>query len=268
MRTDCLSLITTAQAGAYSAVAAHRPLARIWGQIAGTLDGSLAALANHERLVWMPAHTTLKTIGELKLSNGQRLSPVDWRANRLVDKLAKDEASRGLAPLAITRALTNGTALVKHAAITLGRVTHAANNHTVVELDSGGKEVKKTFRDSCDAPLWAKRRASDLEKPAHGCKINCLSHNVEKSCIATPAQNSRPHSLNYVLDDVGENGSKRRRTGTHSRDSKSEQQRLLKRRVEELGSSLVAPAGRPSAAERTAALKRRVQAKALASTDA
>ena len=39
-------------------------------------------------LVWMPAHQSIATIGEGKLSNGQRLSALDWRANRFVDVLA------------------------------------------------------------------------------------------------------------------------------------------------------------------------------------
>ena len=121
MRTDCLSLITTAQAGVESATAAHRPLARIWSQIAMTMDGSLQALCNHDNLVWQPAHLAPTAIGVAKLSNGRRLSPVDWRANRLVDALAKKAASRGLAPNAVIRALEGSSALVTHAALVLGR---------------------------------------------------------------------------------------------------------------------------------------------------
>ena len=89
MRTDCRALLDSLAAGVEVATAASRPLARIWARIAQALDGSFEGLQHSGMLVWMPAHCTLGAVGEAKLSNGCRLSTIDWRANRLADALAK-----------------------------------------------------------------------------------------------------------------------------------------------------------------------------------
>ena len=49
-------------------------------------------MVEDSKLVWMPAHTSTGAVREAKLSNGTRLSMLDWRANRLVDALAKISA--------------------------------------------------------------------------------------------------------------------------------------------------------------------------------
>ena len=63
--------------------------------------------------------------------NGQRLSTVDWRANRLVDALAKLDAALRELPAACVKLLDSAECAVKHSAKLLARVTHAANNHTL-----------------------------------------------------------------------------------------------------------------------------------------
>ena len=57
------------------------------------MDGSINRLAKDGLLVWMPAHQTSAAIGVQTLSNGDKLSATDWRANRLVDALAKQAAA-------------------------------------------------------------------------------------------------------------------------------------------------------------------------------
>ena len=54
MRTDCLSLLKTAQAGTEAATAPSRQLARIWVCVANILDGDLTALKRTNLLVWQP----------------------------------------------------------------------------------------------------------------------------------------------------------------------------------------------------------------------
>ena len=92
MRTDCQALLSTLRSSPSDATGANRQLARIWVSVAEVLGGCFKAFQDCDRLVWMPAHTTLASVGEVKMSNGQRLTTVDWRANRLVDALAKTSA--------------------------------------------------------------------------------------------------------------------------------------------------------------------------------
>ena len=92
-------------------------------------------------------------------SNGKRLSPVDWRANRLVDKLAK-AAAEAVQPSENTRKLVlSADAAAGHAAGLLGIVTHVANNFEVCETRETGTVSRKVLRDSSDRPR-AKRLQS------------------------------------------------------------------------------------------------------------
>eukprot|EP00973_Karenia_brevis_P038886 5368537-Karenia_brevis.AAC.1 len=92
--TDCQSLLMTTRSGTARATAAKRPLARIWNLIAAALDGRIEALTASGKLVWMPAHRSLSSIGEIWRSDGRRVKVVDWRANQLADALAKMAAPR------------------------------------------------------------------------------------------------------------------------------------------------------------------------------
>ncbi len=166
MRTDCLALIATAAAGVTRATNPRKQLARTWSLIAHILDGDLQQLANHCMLVWMPAHNSPSAIGEVKLSNGARVTHVDWRANRLADGLAKLAAADGAPPTAVLRLLKSAQAAVEDFAKLLGRVTYAANHHVVQRPDSGGNLVNHTLRDSVDKPRGARRAKSSASPPA------------------------------------------------------------------------------------------------------
>ena len=155
MRTDCYSLLTMARSGTAAATDASRLLARIWSNIAHYLDQDISALADSRLLVWVPAHQTLAMVGEKKLSNGARLSLVDWRANRLADALAKLAATRWQAPAAALRLLDSAAALTRHAALSLGQVTFAANNHRTVVTDEFGLESVVISRDATPKPKAA-----------------------------------------------------------------------------------------------------------------
>ena len=125
------------------------------------MDGDLPALTYQELLVWMPAHQNINMIGEKKLSNGMRLTPIDWRANRLVDGLAKRRAAQRALPTAASRLLNSGAAAVRHYSILLGRVTYAANNHTVYRTGEDGKQHAHVIRDAMQVPRVYKRKAPD-----------------------------------------------------------------------------------------------------------
>ena len=87
---------------------------------------------------WMPAHLGVHAACGRRGSDGRPITVLDWRANRLVDKLASLVSAR--APLAkpCSALLRSAKAAVLHAAAQLGAVTHAANHHVTWEEADGG----------------------------------------------------------------------------------------------------------------------------------
>ncbi len=164
IRTDCLSLITTAAAGIEKASEPRRLLARIWVLIGIALDGDIQQLSDDSTLVWVLAHTSPSSIGEAKRSDGARLTHIDWRANRLADGLAKQAAAMAQPPPAVLRLLASAFAAVRHAAKLLARVTHASNNHAVTVTAEDGTSVSKVVRDSVDKPR-AKQKQKAVGPP-------------------------------------------------------------------------------------------------------
>ena len=152
MRTDCESLLKTASAGTQHATKASRPLARVWRLIADTMGTDVSTLMTTGLLVWVPAHLSHSAVGEAKLSDGSRLTPVDWRANRLVDKLAKIAAGAHCEPQNVLDLVESLDAATAHAAALLGIVTHTSNNHRVTEVDELGNLISHIKRDSTDKP--------------------------------------------------------------------------------------------------------------------
>ena len=73
-------------------------------------------LISSGKVVWMPAHKTHLAIGSVHLSNGVPLSATDWRANRLVDCLAKAAAKSLAAPRDVSAFLRSADAAAAHAA--------------------------------------------------------------------------------------------------------------------------------------------------------
>ena len=246
MRTDCLSLLTTASVGVARATDPRKALARIWCHIAATVDGELEQLAADNLLVWLPAHQSMASVGEAKLSSGARLSQLDWRANRLVDGLAKAAAARRQPPLAVTRVLKWGREAVVHAAQLLGRVTHQANNHKVLEVGPDGVQATRTYRDSADAPRT---------KPCR--------RTAAKPAAAAPAAKPVLREVVPWQPSNGPSGLRARRTPRAHSASAFDRQHL-QRRVQEIGDALRAPDGRAAAADRLQALRARVLARAPA----
>ena len=102
---------------------------------------------------------------------------LDWRANRLVDALAKTAAAHDAAPSKVVRCLQKADVAAAHAACLLGIVAHAANNHTTSELGDGGQVVQTDSRDSSERQ-WA--RPVPTEVPS---RSSCAS---TSSCKAAP----------------------------------------------------------------------------------
>ena len=187
MRTDCLALLQTAQAGTSQATKASKPLARVWKLIAATLGTDVSFLTESGVLVWVPAHLSHAAIGESKLSNGTRLSCVDWRANRLVDKLAKTAAAAASDQKQEVKVLESFEAATTSAAALLGLVTHAANNHRVAVEDDTGKVSYTSKRDSVDKPRGKKPSQCNLATTASSTLTTAAKKRTAEPPSSAPA---------------------------------------------------------------------------------
>ena len=154
------ALLSTALAGNSRATSPSKVLGRIWCDIAHILDEDVSSLVLSGKLVWLPAHCARTNVGQSKLSNGQRMTAIDWRANRLVDQLAKNAAAFNALTKPAADMINSTAKLAKHYFAQLAQVTHAANNHSVVRVDENGNATTHTVRDSMHRPRFAKKTAS------------------------------------------------------------------------------------------------------------
>ena len=146
--TDCLGLVETASNGTAAAVTSRKHLARVWSNIANSLDGRIDSLFSNKALVWMPAHLTSVAIGQANKSNDSPVTARDWRANRLVDGLAKLAADDGATPVSHAKLVCSAEALVRHRAAQLAVATYNANNHKIEVVKEDGTVGSRTIRDS------------------------------------------------------------------------------------------------------------------------
>jgi hypothetical protein len=249
MRTDCLSLLSTAAHGTAEAVQAKKQLARVWRMLASHIDGNITVLMDEQRLTWMPAHQTIGMVDEKTRSDGAKLSMVDWRANRLVDLLAKQAAEARALPKNAVALLDSATVAVREAAKLLGRVTHAANNHSVTEIVNG-KEVKTVKRDAMMPPKDKAKRKAESEA------VEVAEPPAKKSRKKTAKPEVKPWSEQSVPKPRVRNAS-----AMHELRLQAFQQACTKRRVEEVGSALTPIDNGLSGKTRFEALKRRLQDK-------
>ena len=142
--TDCLNLVTTLEAGRAAATDARSPLARIWVDIFKSLDDEEQV----RQPLWMPSHGAQHFIGSAKKSNGAVVTSLDWRANRLVDLLAKKAASETRVSPQSLRTVTAAADAVRFSMAKLGAVTHAANNFKLVTYLPDGSPTTTIKRDS------------------------------------------------------------------------------------------------------------------------
>ncbi len=83
--TECQTIQTGWAHGPKWVTAAGRRYARIWCQVAISLDEA----DDKDVIVWMPAHTTMSDVGVKVLSTGAPLRQLDRKANAEADRLAK-----------------------------------------------------------------------------------------------------------------------------------------------------------------------------------
>ncbi len=146
--TDCLGLLSMLSLGAFSATLANRPFARIWRMIFGTLDLQDGGHLINKSLIWMPAHCPVHSIGSRARSDGRMISAIDWRANRLVDALAKMAAKVHTVPPIANKILKDAFCAAEYMAASLGAVTYASNHHKVEYRNSDGVDICTVVRDS------------------------------------------------------------------------------------------------------------------------
>ena len=96
----------------------------------------------------MPAHCTTAAIGYRVKSDGSTVTALDWRANRLVDRLAKLGAQGQCVPDAAVKLVLSAACAAEYYAATVGTVNYCANNHIVSEAREGGSLRQITLRDS------------------------------------------------------------------------------------------------------------------------
>ena len=107
-------------------------------------------------------------IGTATDSRGRPITATMWRANRLVDLLAKSAAIPHRLPQWATRKVADAGKLFTHHAARLGLATHLANNHTISVMVDGGNMVRGVIRDStAERPAWRLRhRMRPAARPA------------------------------------------------------------------------------------------------------
>ena len=240
--TDCQALLTTALAGPCSATRYDRTLARVWSKIVFVVGEELQTTVSSKKLVWVPAHKSVEAVGKATKSDGQKLTMLDWRANRLVDALAKTAAAHIAAPNKVVKFLQKADSAAAHAACLLGIVTHAANNHTSSEIGDGGHVVVTVSRDSSE---WQWARPVPTEVPLRN---SCASASSCKA-VAPPGDNE---VAPWKAPTPQVMANRLRRAASDS---------CLAKRVEDIGARLAAPSTRATATDRLAALRARVQAK-------
>ena len=158
------------------ATTANRTLARVWNIIFSALDGDndIAQLVNH-RVIWMPSHRAVAAIGYVFKSNGKFITAIDWRANRLVDVLARLGAQQHCAPDLAISTFNRALAAAEFLAALAGTVTHRANHHVIDVLHKSGEQGHSVVRDSCPGvrPFKNVKRMRAVEGNDKPCTATC-----------------------------------------------------------------------------------------------
>ena len=96
----------------------------------------------------MPSHRAAHGFGAALDSRGFPITAIMWRANRLVDALAKTAAAERRVPAQFYRCLADVQNYARYWIARLGVVTLAANRHTVTYWSKGGSTHTLVLRDS------------------------------------------------------------------------------------------------------------------------
>ena len=138
----------------------NKMLARIWNAITATVGDDVSGMVESGLWQWVPAHLSIEAVGQATAHNRNRLTIIDWRANRLVDALAKNCAATVAHEASTNELVASAETLVRHRLAQLAQATYRANNHDVTVLDAEGNWVTKTLRDSVSRPPHVRRKAN------------------------------------------------------------------------------------------------------------
>jgi hypothetical protein len=236
------------------------------------MDGDIQALTKNGVLIWMPAHQSLAGVGQRRLSSGKRLTIVDWRANRLVDALAKAYARDMAAPDSYYAVLASARAAVTHSAALLGLVTHAANHHREEVVRDDGSSAFVIVRDASDARSDSthRKRCAHLVPVVDRCRdwagrtdVLAKAATSSVATAAAPAPGGGVQCTTWhAMPQPTHHSSASRALRAHSMRAREEQERLLCSRVAAIAATSDVPTGRATGAARLEALKQRVKGKA------
>jgi len=212
----------------------------------------------------MPSHTTLTTAHTRKRSDGKPVSATDWRANRLVDALAKLGAASNRASAELRRHRLAAKQLVEHTAAVLGVATYSANNFKEQVWTHAGKLVQATRRDSAPPPLrkglWGPRtKEPDQPKPAGKTQPT----QEETNAAARAAERQQAEDQLAAQRQLAQTA--KARAAEHARgDAAQAELRFKAAWLAQLRSRDLQPTSGPTATERLDALRARLQQKLAA----
>lgn len=185
--TDCLNIVRVIEAGRAAAIIAISPLARVWFEIYRYLDDM-----DGRNVRWMPPHGTQHSTGKAARSNGERVTALDWRANRLVDLLGKTVAMQHKVPVKGTHLIEVAAEALEISMAKLGAVIYAASHCPVAVTHEDGTQAITHKRDSIAA---RPSRCGGTKR-----KWRCLSNEPEEcrpsaACITVSLLGTaRPHA--------------------------------------------------------------------------
>jgi len=256
--TDCLGLISTLARGKMAATSHDRPHARLWGLIFAALDGGTQLASLHSSFVWIPAHRSRQAVGHALRSDGLPLTLENWRANRLVDLLAKAAAERFRVPARTRSLLSDAAAAVHFSAALLGVVTHAANNFAETSWRGDGSAVVVKHRDALPLPYDDHRRHQAMRRADAPPRTTSDAPKPEKKLPTTTAHEtpSASSSAAAPLDHAHSQATALRQKQQEA------QQRGLQAWLQDLARRDLRPAADAGLAQqRLAALRARIAAK-------
>jgi len=248
--------------GLEDATAARKPLARIWKLIASSLDYSVPRDWASKDFNWMPAHTSHAAVGVATRSDGRPVSYLDWRSNRLVDKVAKAAAARGRAPLAQRRLVAEAHQAVEFSAALLGLTTHAANNYLTTEWRADGSAHSLVRRDSQPPAFFARGRGTRPKATGPRAAPPPPPAPQAPARAQRDADNARLEELHRAQLEHRKGAKARAKQAAEELEDAKEARALASWHLERAAAQ--APARqpeRPSAAQRLEALRLRVRAR-------
>ena len=147
-------------------------------------------------------------------------------------------------PKATLDLLESANVAVKHAAMLLGRVTHAANNCPISEIGPSGDSITRIGRDAMPAPRVNKRKAeTQLVAPV------------------PPKKPAVPSAKAWTARDEPSRGPGKSASSLQAARARQLDAACVRRRVDEIGASLSASSSSASAADRLDELMRRVRSR-------